>query len=100
MECLSLLVSRKIKYRTQNAVMVQKYVRMYLAFQKHRPRSVHERRIRLYERWLRMFSFLYVMRLSVLMIMYCNSDSTILQVSRRFKSSQAEVQNSRLDGNW
>ena len=59
MECLSLLVSRKIKYRTQNAVMVQKYVRMYLAFQKHRPRSVHEHRIRLYIATYVFFSVCY-----------------------------------------
>ena len=31
-------MSRKIKYRAENAVVVQRYVRMYLAMKKHRPR--------------------------------------------------------------
>ena len=35
------LVSRKISYRGENALLIQKAVRMYLAMKKHRPRSAH-----------------------------------------------------------
>ena len=35
------LVSRKISYRGENALLIQRAVRMYLAMKKHRPRSAH-----------------------------------------------------------
>ena len=38
--CLHHLVARKIKYRADNAVVLQRCVRMYLALKKHRPRYV------------------------------------------------------------
>ena len=33
-------VSRKIKCRTESAILIQKWVRMFLAIHKYRPRSV------------------------------------------------------------
>lgn len=35
------IVARKIQYRADNAVIIQRCVKMYLAVHKHRPRYVH-----------------------------------------------------------